>query len=70
MKKVEELRRRVQELMKSSEHRSQKLHGISLTRAELENISDLCDLYIEEGNFKERIIFANERAVLTKCGIL
>ncbi len=70
MKKVETLIAKVENLIRNSEYRSVKLHGVSCSRADLEMIQMYAENYQKNGSFSGLMApMGNVKAVFDKLEI-
>ena len=69
MKKVNALLSKVTNLIKNSEYRGVKLHGVTCSRADLEMIQFYCEALLRGESLGRYIICSEAKNVFDKVGI-
>jgi hypothetical protein len=70
MKKVNVLLSKVTNLIKNSEYRGVKLHGVTCSRADLEMIQFYCELLLNGQDLSNYIVCSQAKVVFDKLGIV
>ncbi len=67
--KINALKKKVQNLINTSEYRGVKVLGVKCSRADLEQIVFISDILLQQGNLRGYVVYGETKQVFEKAGI-
>jgi len=67
--KAKTLKAKVQNIINNSEYRDVKVLGVTCSRADLESIEFLLNIFLQQGNIRGYVAYGNAKEVIEKSGI-